>query len=135
MSDLDVIGGLQIVIILLLLQPQRRRKSALLSMVICVGIGAALWYIGLPAVGILYGATKPFIEKFGWLHSFTLLALLGFGVTLLVAFWIDQKKNRAIRAGSKEAFDERVRIYMRDFSYSEEDAIAATNRIRDEKKK
>jgi MFS family permease len=135
MSDLDAIGGLQVVIILLLLHPQKRRRNALLTMAICVGIGAALWYIALPAVVILFGVTKPVIEKFGWIHSFTLLALLGLGVALLMGYRVDYKKNRAIRAGSKEAFDERVRTYMHVLNYSEEDAIAATTRIRDGKRK
>jgi hypothetical protein len=61
--------------------------------------------------------------------------LLAYSAALVFAYQIDAKQNRAIRAGSKEAFDKRVNDLMRDQHYSLEDATAAAAKVRDRKKK
>lgn len=65
---------------------------------------------------------------------FFLTVVIVYAVALGFAFRIGSKENRAIRAGSKEAFDKRVNDLMRGQRYSLEKATAAVERIRDEKK-
>ena len=54
-------------------------------------------------------------------------------VWLVVARWLDAKENRAIRAGSEGAFNKRVEYYVSKLDYSPEDALEATERIKNGK--
>lgn len=130
-----MIAGLQIVIILLLLEPQRRRRGVLVGIIGTGAVFVTIYYLGPGTLGLLYEAVSPIKERFGWLGLFSLAGLLAYAVAFVIAFRIDAKQNRAIKAGSKEAFDKRVNDLMRDQHYSHEDATAAAAKVRDEKKK
>src|ERR1039457_3011026 len=134
-STLEVVACLQLVIILLLLEPQERRKKVLAWMLPFGVVCAAFYYLFPAALGLLYEVVSPIKERFGWLGLFTIAGLLAYSAALVFAYQIDAKQNRAIRAGSKEAFDKRVNDLMRDKHYSLEDATAAAAKVRDRKKK
>ena len=123
------------VIILLLCEPQRRRRVALGWIIAAGAVCLAINYLGPGLIGLLYEAFEPIVGKFGWPGFFALIVLILYAVSLIFAFRSGAKENRAIRAGSKEAFDKRVKDLMSGQSYSFEDATAVTTRIRDEKKK
>jgi hypothetical protein len=96
---------------------------------------AAVYYLIPAALGFLYEAVGPIKEKYGWSGLFFLTVVIGYAIALVFAYRIGAKQNRAIRAGSKEAFDKRVNDLMRDQHYSLDDATAAAAKVRDEKKK
>jgi MFS family permease len=139
MTTLDVVACLQLVIILLLIEPQRRRRATLGGIIgtgaICAAVYAAIYYLGPPLVGTLYETISSFKEEYGWSGLFVTTSIVVIVVVMVFASRVDLRQNRAIRAGSKEAFDKRVNDLMRDLHYSLEDATAAAIRIRDEKKK
>jgi hypothetical protein len=136
-----VVVALLIVVVLLLCEPQANRPHALGTIIVLGGIGLAVYYIGpiiLGVLGLLFAATNPILEHFGWAYTAYTLGMAIFLVTGAVLGrlrWLDARDNRSIRAGSIEAFDKRVEDYMRIFGYSHEKAIEATMRIRDGKKK
>lgn len=128
MTKLDIIAALQIVIILLVCVPQRQRKTALLSISL-VGLGfLAILFVGAPLLGGAFQTVRFVVAKVGWVP----VVLLAAAVTLTLIYRSEVKQNRAIRAGSTEAFDDKVKDLMRNLNYSHEDAIAAARRIRDE---
>ncbi len=101
MSSLEEVGILQVVIILLLCEPQRRRRAALGWMIVTGAVCAAIYYLGPGLSGLLYEAVEPIVGKFGWLGLFFFTAVLAYVVALFVAYRLDTKQSRAIRAGSK----------------------------------
>ncbi len=135
MSTLDVVACLQVVIILLLIEPQERRKSVLGWLFPLGAACVAVWYLSSTVFGLLFEAIRPIKERFGWSSLFIIAVALVYAVSLVFAYLIDAKQNRNIKAGSKEAFNNRVAYLMHDRHYSNEDAIAAVTKLRDEKKK
>jgi len=134
MGPLRVIAGLQLVVIILVCVPQRRRLVAL------GGIGAlGVVYLVIRrlfpvALGLLYEEVRPALARYGEFHLILLAGVLVFAVILLIAYRMDTKQNRAIRAGSKEAFDLFVDDLVLKKHFSLEEATAAAIRIRDGKK-
>lgn len=135
MSSLEEVGLLQAVIIVLLCEPQKRRRATLGWIIAAGAVYAAIYYLGPGLIGLLYEAVEPIVGKFGWLALLALTGLLLYAVSLVVAFLADRKQNRAVRAGSKEAFDKRVKDLMSDQHLSFEEATGAATRVRDEKRK
>jgi hypothetical protein len=129
-----VIAGLQLVVIILVCVPQRRRLFAL------GGIGAlgvvylAVRRLAPAALGLLYEEVRPAITRYGEFNLVMLAGVLVFAIILLIAYRMDTKQNRAIRAGSQEAFDQYVDDLIRKKHVSLEEATAAATRIRDGKK-
>ena len=131
MSSLEEVGILQVVIILLLCEPQRRRRAALGSMIAAGAACAAIYYLGPGLLGLLYEAAKPIVDKYGWLGLLTLVGLLVYAVSFVFAFRADARNKKAIRAGSKQAFDKHVEYLVRDQHLSHEDAVDFVIKMRD----
>lgn len=83
------------------------------------------------AAGWFITTSSPLFRGIDFLWKLVILGLAVWVAWLVVAGWLDAKQNRAIRAGSKDAFDERVEYYVGKLNYSLDDAIKATKRIRD----
>ncbi len=134
MSNTEWVIMLQLGIIALLCEPQERRPRLVRVFAIIVAGVFIIQHVAPAVFGFLLEVFDPVIRKIGWVYSLCILVGIGYIIALGVGFWMDAKNNRAIRAGSQEAFDRRVATYMRSHRYSREDAIAATAKIRDEKK-
>jgi hypothetical protein len=132
---LHAIAAIQVVILLLLCIPQKRRPIALGAIVV---LGAAfLAFRRLrPIVSELFsGAIRQLVVKFGEFHLILAASVLVFAILLVVAYRMDTRQIRAIRAGSRQAFDQYVNDLIRKKHYNLEEATAAVIQIRDGKKK
>jgi hypothetical protein len=95
----------------------------------------AVFYLGPVVLGLLFEAVSTLKEKYGGSGLLVTLSIVGIVLVMVFASVVDTRQNRAIRAGSKIAFDKRVKDLMRDQHYSLEDATTAAAKVRDEKKK
>lgn len=138
MTTAGVIVLLLFVIVLLLCEKQEDRPRALGRMVLIGILGLALYYVGPLVCALVLLAVRPLVARVGWYWTVLIainipFVLYGLGY-LVWAAWADardRRDNRAIRAGSKEAFDKRVEAYKTTLNYDERKAIEATLRIRD----
>jgi hypothetical protein len=131
MDKTSLVIALLVVIVLLLCAPQAERSRALGRMVLFAGIGVVVYYVATTVLALWFVAS----DRFGW--RVVLVAVLLLISTPIMYYGVRQdfKENEAIRTGSKEAFENRVRTYMKDHGYSHERAVEATLRIRDGDKK
>src|ERR1035441_8699848 len=134
MGPLRVIAGLQLVVIILVCVPQRRRLFALGGIGALGVVGLVVRRLASEAVGEFYESVRPTLARYGEFNLILLAGVLVFAVILLIAYRMDTKQNRAIRAGSKEAFDRFVDDLILKKHFSLEEATAAATRIRDGKK-
>lgn len=126
-------------IVLLLVERQEDRPRTLGRMLL-VAVLAYFLCEASPFVAGLIALTVTKVKNIGWPATLRFLSFAG-GISLAVfavlgiaiILWLDGKDNRAIRAGSQEAFDRRVKEYVQTFGYSREKAIETTTRIRDSK--
>lgn len=133
MSSTALIIGLQVAVIILLCEPQERRSHTVKVLSAIFLVCVIVRHAAPAVVGFLVATFQPIVEKIGWTYCLCALVGLGYIIALFVAWGLDTKENRAIRSGSQEAFDKRVREYVRDRKYSREQAIAVTTSIRDGK--
>jgi hypothetical protein len=141
-QQLEIVTFLLGAILVAICRPQKERAKALRWYVFLVlgvlfisewrGVIALLASCALWAfVGV-----RHIVEMAGWwtlviVNPITLILVPIFGRFL----WLDYKDNRAIRAGSKDAFDRRVRDLMTSFNLSHEKAVEAAIKVRDERMK
>ncbi len=126
--------ALLVVIILLICAPQAERSRALGRMVLFAGIGLVAYYIVPAVLAFVLASWYGAVYRFGFHSVFfvTVLALSAPGYHFIAR--LDRKENEAIRAGSQQAFDSRVR-YLEQHGKSHEQAIEAAMRVRDGDKK
>jgi membrane protein implicated in regulation of membrane protease activity len=93
--------------------------------------GLAFYYIGPILIAFFVGAYTSVVDRVGWKMTVTLTAGVSFLLVCLWAWRSDKKNNAAIKAGSVEAFNERVKdLQAGPLKYTHEQAVAAANRIR-----
>jgi hypothetical protein len=128
---------LLIAIVILLCEKQEDRSRVMGRLVLLGILGAAVYYIGPVLGSVVLLAISPLVSRVGWIWAVLILVniplWLWFFGYLIRAGWLDTKENRAIRAGSNEAFDKRIQEYM-SLGYTHEKAIEAALRVRDSKK-
>jgi hypothetical protein len=134
MGLLRVIAGLQLVVIILVCVPQRRRLFALGGIGALGVVGLVVRRLASEAVEEFYESVRPVLARYGEFHLILLAGVIVFAVILVTAYRMDTKQNRAIRAGSREAFDRYVDDLIRKKHFSIEEATAAATQIRDGKK-
>jgi hypothetical protein len=134
MGPLRVIAGLQLMVIILLCVPQRRRPIVLGGIIVFGVVGLVLRRMASAGLGVFYESVRPVIVRFGEFHLILLAGVLIFAALLVLAYRMDTKQKRAIRAGSTEAFDQYVINLVGKKHCSLEEATAAATRIRDGKK-
>src|ERR1039458_9264971 len=105
MGPLRVIAGLQLVVIILVCVPQRRRLVALGGIGALGVVGLVVRRLASAALAEFYESARPVLVRFGEFNLILLAGGIVFAILLLIAYRMDTKQNRAIRAGSKEAFD------------------------------
>jgi hypothetical protein len=125
---------LLIVIMLLVVEKQEDRPGTLGTILVGGAILIAIVKIVPFVLGILVVTGTLAFDYLGW-RTLLILLCVCIAARLGRLRWLDHKDNQAIRAGSQEAFDERVRVYERTFGYSKEKAIEATQRIKDERRR
>ncbi|HTF67111.1 MAG TPA: hypothetical protein VK638_30945 [Edaphobacter sp.] len=122
------------VIVLLLCVPMRQRPHLLGYLLKVAVVVIAFYYLGPIVLAFVLEAYTSVVERCGRTTTF---ALMGGCVALLIFFWAwrsDRKSNAAIRAGSIEAFNERVEeLKTGPLNYSDDEAVAAVTRLRDGK--
>jgi hypothetical protein len=125
---------LLVIVIVLLCEPQEQRRRTLGWMLVFSGCGLALYYVGPIVLGLFFAISRPALRHLWW--TLAIVILLIYAPVFGRLIWLDARENRAIRAGSKEAFDRRVSEYMGPtFNYSYERAVEATTKIRDGRRK
>jgi hypothetical protein len=125
-----VIALLALIVILLCI-PMRQRPQLLRFIVGMSAAGLVFYYIGPILIAFVVGAYTSVAGRVGWRMTFTLTAGVVFLLGCLWAWRSDKKDNAAIRAGSVEAFNERVKdLQAGPLKYTHEQAVAAANRIR-----
>ena len=138
-TGIAIVIVLLVAIVLLLVERQEERPRALGRMVLGGLLAYALyelWPFVVGLVGLLFVTAR----RVGWHTTLRFVSVAG-GISLAVLavfvigrmFWLDGKDNRAIRGGSEEAFERRVKDYVQIFGYSREKAIETTAKIRDGK--
>ncbi len=139
MTTAGVIVLLLVAIALLLCEKQEDRSRALGGMVLIGILGLALYRIWPLLRSSALLAISPLVSRFGWFSGIVIAIIIAINIPIWAWFfghlmrgaWSDAKENRAIRAGSKDAFDKRVEAYKSMLNYDERKAIEATLRIRD----
>lgn len=138
-TGIGVVIALLLAIVLLLVERQKDRARTLGKMLM-VAVLAYVLYEVWPVIAELTALLFARVKSVGWPAALRFLSIAGgisfvvfaaFGIATIL--WLDGKDNRAIRAGSQEAFDRRVQDYVQTFGYSREEAIETTARIRDGK--
>jgi hypothetical protein len=126
--------SLLVVIILLMCAPQAERPKALGRMVIFAGIGLVVYYIVPTVLAVILGLWYGAVSRYGS-HSVVIVTVLALsGPLFYLIARQDRKENEAIRAGSQDAFDSRVR-YLETHGKTHEQAVEAALRVRDGDKK
>ena len=126
---MDMVVLLLVVIVVLLCFSQADRGDVL-AVWVGVGIlGTAIYYVGPIILALVFLSG----QRFGWLATLGIAEVVVFVGVLLVAALLDAKHNRAVRAGSQEAFKRRIEDYVRVFGYSREKAIETATRFRNGK--
>jgi hypothetical protein len=97
-------------------------------------VGLVVRRLASEAVEEFYESVRPVLARYGEFHLILLAGVIVFAVILVTAYRMDTKQNRAIRAGSREAFDRYVDDLIRKKHFSIEEATAAATQIRDGKK-
>jgi len=137
-SGIALIAFLLVLIVMLLAEKQEERPRSLARMIGFGILGLVVYHIGPFIVGIVVIAGTSLFHLVGPRGIiFVFCGVIYGGLFCRVAWegWQDHRDNRAIRAGSVAAFDERVKMYMENFGYDRPKAIAATERIRDRKRR
>jgi hypothetical protein len=129
-----VVVGLLVMIVILLCTPLRQRGGVVRVLAGVAVFGLVAYYLAPLGVGLVVVAYQYALEHYGWKGTLAFVAVGLFVVSLYYGWKSDRKHNKAIKAGSVEAFNRRVEAYKRDpFNYEHEKAVEATVRIRDEK--
>jgi hypothetical protein len=119
-----LIVGLLVAIVLLLCTPMKQRNLLLQRLVVCGSLALAAYYLSPFIAGLLAVFYDSVLKAIGWPE---ILGIGGAGTLLFFLIYVgkaDREQNRAIRAGSVQAFDARVENAR---------AVEVTTRIRDEK--
>lgn len=123
--------ALLVLIVILLCVPMRWRPQLLRYILGMSVAGLAFYYIGPILIAFFVGAYTSVVDRVGWKMTVTLTAGVSFLLVCLWAWRSDKKNNAAIKAGSVEAFNERVKdLQAGPLKYTHEQAVAAANRIR-----
>jgi len=141
MTTAGVIDVLLIAIAFAILICEKQEdRSRTFGVMVLIGIlGLALYSIWPFLQSSVLLAISPLVSRFGWIWGPVITIIIAINIPIWAWFfgylmrgaWSDAKENRAIRAGSKEAFDKRVEAYKAMLNYDEQKAIEATLRIRD----
>jgi formate hydrogenlyase subunit 3/multisubunit Na+/H+ antiporter MnhD subunit len=125
--------ALLVLIVVLLCTPRKNRPQQVKYSVASVAIIGCLYYLGPIAIGIVLASYHFLIGHLGRFWSLVLAIAIVLGFVFAGAWWIDARDNRAIRAGSRAAFEKRVQTLIRDRKYSHEKAVEAVSRLRDQR--
>jgi hypothetical protein len=122
-----MIGALLVLIILLLCTPRKERWMTVVGTLIVF----ALWKTS-PFFVAVFAYWMPSIRQH-WVISWLVVSALIILPSMYFGTRSDIRQNEAIRAGCEECFDKRVQHLVRKMKYSQEQAVVATQRVKDSK--